>query len=191
MLEKLLSLDTELFVFLNSLGSESYDGLWSFITKQSNWIPLFLLLLYVIFKKLGAKQTLYLLLFVAVLVTFTDQMTNVFKNGFQRLRPCNNPEIKSFIRIVQFRGSFSFFSGHASNSMAVATLLYFTLRQYFKYFWLLFLWPFIFAYSRIYLGLHYPLDILSGYLFGFTSGFLMYKVYKMAQQKYFPLKLKD
>lgn len=190
MLEKLLSLDTELFVFLNSLGSENYDGLWSFITKQSNWIPLFLLLLYVIFKKLGAKQTLYLLLFVAVLVTFTDQMTNVFKNEFQRLRPCNNPEIKSFIRIVQFRGSFSFFSGHASNSMAVATLLYFTLRQYFKYFWLLFLWPFIFAYSRIYLGLHYPLDILSGCLFGFTSGFLMYKVYKMAQQKYFPLKLK-
>ena len=191
MLEKLLSLDTELFVFLNSLGSENYDGLWSFITKQSNWIPLFLLLLYVIFKKLGAKQTLYLLLFVAVLVTFTDQMTNVFKNGFQRLRPCNNPEIKSFIRIVQFRGSFSFFSGHASNSMAVATLLYFTLRQYFKYFWLLFLWPFIFAYSRIYLGLHYPLDILSGYLFGFTSGFLMYKVYKMAQKKYFPLPPKD
>jgi undecaprenyl-diphosphatase len=191
MLEKLLSLDTDLFVFLNSLGSENYDGLWSFITKQSNWIPLFLLLLYVIFKKLGAKQTLYLLLFVAVLVTFTDQMTNVFKNGFQRLRPCNNPEIKSFIRIVQFRGSFSFFSGHASNSMAVATLLYFTLRQYFKYFWLLFLWPFIFAYSRIYLGLHYPLDILSGYLFGFTSGFLMYKVYKMAQQKYFPLRIRD
>lgn len=186
MLEKLLSLDTELFVFLNGLGSEAYDELWLFITKQSNWIPLFLLLLYVIFKKMGAKQTLYLLLFVAVLVTFTDQMTNLFKNGFQRLRPCNNPEINSFIRIVQIRRSFSFFSGHAANSMAVATLLYFTLRQYFNYFWLLFLWPFIFAYSRIYLGLHYPLDILSGYLFGFTFGFLMYKVYKTVQQKYFP-----
>lgn len=187
MLEKLLSLDTKLFVFLNGLGSETYDGLWLFITKQSNWISLFLLLLYVIYKKLGAKQTLYLLLFVAVLVTFTDQTTNLFKNGFQRLRPCNNPEINSFIRIVQVRNSFSFFSGHAANSMAVATLLYFTLRQYFKYFWLLFLWPLIFAYSRIYLGLHYPLDILSGYLFGFTFGFLIYKGYKMAQQKYFPL----
>ncbi|MFV8368293.1 phosphatase PAP2 family protein [Flavobacterium sp. LB2R40] len=186
MVEKLLSLDTELFVFLNGLGSETFDGLWSFITRQSNWIPLFLLLLYVIFKKLGAKQTLYLLLFVAVLVTFTDQSTNLFKNGFQRLRPCNNPQINSFIRIVQIRGSFSFFSGHASNSMAVATLVYFTLRQYFNYFWLLFLWPFVFAYSRIYLGLHYPLDILSGYLFGFTFGFLMFKVYRMAQHKYFP-----
>ena len=66
MLEKLLSLDTQLFVFLNGLGSTTYDGLWLFITKQSNWIPLFLLLLYVIYKKLGAKQTLYLLLFIVL-----------------------------------------------------------------------------------------------------------------------------
>jgi undecaprenyl-diphosphatase len=187
MLEKLLSLDVELFVFLNSLGSAAYDGMWLFITKQSNWIPLFLLLLYVIFKKLGAKQTLYLLLVVALLVTFTDQVTNVFKNGFQRLRPCNNLEIKSFIRVLQIRGSFSFFSGHASNSMAVATLIYFTLRSHFKYFGLLFMWPLIFAYSRIYLGLHYPIDILSGYLFGFVSGYLMFKLYKIAQRRYFPL----
>ena len=186
MLEKILSLDTELFVFLNGLGSPAYDGLWLFITKQSNWIPLFLLLLYVIFKKIGAKQTLYLLLFVALLVAFTDQMTNLVKNGFQRLRPCNNPEINSFIRVVQVRNSFSFFSGHASNSMAVATFLYFTLRSYFKYFGLIFLWPFIFAYSRIYLGLHYPGDILTGYLFGFTFGFLVFKLYKTAQKKYFP-----
>lgn len=190
MLEKLLSLDVELFIFLNSLGSVAYDGMWLFITKQSNWIPLFLLLLYVIYKKLGAKQTLYLLLVVALLVTFTDQMTNLFKNGFQRLRPCNNTEINSFIRVVQVRNSFSFFSGHAANSIAVATLIYFTLRSYFKFFSLLFLWPLVFAYSRIYLGLHYPIDIMTGYLFGFVSGFLMFKVYKIAQQRYFPPSLK-
>ena len=186
MFEKLLSLDTELFVYLNSLGSPAYDGLWLFITKQSNWIPLFLLLLYVIFKKLGGKQTLYLLLFVALLVTFTDQMTNVVKNNVQRLRPCNNVEIASYIRIVKMSNAFSFFSGHAANSMAVATFIYFTLRSYFKYFSLIFLWPFIFAYSRIYLGLHYPVDILTGYLFGFIFGFLMFKLYKTAQKKYFP-----
>ena len=186
MLEKLLSLDTELFVFLNGLGSPAYDGLWLLITKQSNWIPLFLLLLYVIFKKLGAKQTLYLLLFIAILVTFTDQMTNLVKNNVQRLRPCNNPEIASYIRIVKMSNAFSFFSGHAANSMAVAAFIYFTLRSYFKHFELIFLWPFIFAYSRIYLGLHYPGDILTGYLFGFTFGFLMFKLYKKAQSKYFP-----
>jgi undecaprenyl-diphosphatase len=191
MIDKLLALDTELFIFLNGLGSETYDELWLMITRQSKWIPFFLVLLFVIFKKLGAKQTLYLLFFVAGLITFTDQMTNVFKSGFHRLRPCNNPEINSFIRVVQFRGSFSFFSGHASNSMAVATFLYLTLRQYFKYFWLLFLWPLVFAYSRIYLGLHYPLDILSGFLFGSTCGFLMFKGYKFAQQKYFPQRIKQ
>ena len=190
MLENFLSLDTELFVFLNGLGSKTYDGLWLLITKQSNWIPLFLLLLYVIFKKLGAKQTLYLLLFVAVLVTFTDQTTNLFKNGVQRLRPCNNPEINSYIRIVQIRNSFSFFSGHAANSMAVATFLYFNFKDKIKFFGFLFLWPLIFAYSRIYLGLHYPLDILSGYLFGFISGFLIFIVYKIAQERYFPQPIK-
>ena len=187
MLEKLLSLDTKLFVFLNGLGSETYDGLWLFITKQSNWIPLFLLLLYVIYTKLGAKQTLYLLLFIAVLVTVTDQTTNLFKNGFQRLRPCNNIEINSFIRIVKISHSFSFFSGHAANSMAVATFVYFNFKDKIKFFGFLFLWPLIFAYSRIYLGLHYPVDILTGYLFGFTIGFGMFKAYKIAQEKYFPI----
>jgi undecaprenyl-diphosphatase len=186
MLEKLQSLDTQLFVYLNSLGSENFDGFWLFITKQVNWIPLFLLLFYLIYKKIGIKQTLYLLFFIAVLITITDQTTNVFKNGFQRLRPCNNPEIKSFIRIVQVRNSYSFFSGHAANTMAVATFLYLNFKQNFKYFALIFLWPLIFAYSRIYLGLHYPLDIVSGYLCGFIFGFLMYKTYKILQKKYFP-----
>jgi undecaprenyl-diphosphatase len=188
MLEKILSLDTELFIYLNSLGSETYDGLWLFITKQVNWIPLFLVLLYVIFKKIGIKQTLYLLLFVAILITITDQTTNLFKNGFQRLRPCNNSDINTFIRVVKKSNSFSFFSGHAANTMAVATFLFFNFKHKIKYFGLLFLWPLIFAYSRIYLGLHYPIDILTGYLFGFILGFLMFKIYKFAQLKYFPQK---
>ena len=187
MLEKILNLDTQLFVFLNGLGSETYDGLWLFITKQINWIPFFVLLLYLIIKKLGGKQSLYLLLFVVILLIFSDQVTNFFKFGFKRLRPCNNPEINTFIRVVQVRNSFSFFSGHAANSMAVATFLYFVMKPYFKYLGLLFLWPLIFAYSRIYLGLHYPLDIICGYLFGFTSGYLMFKIHQFTQIKYFPL----
>ena len=187
MLEKILSLDTELFVYLNGLGSETFDGFWLMITKQTSWIPLFLFLLYLIYTKLGTKQTLYLMLFVAILLVFTDQIANVFKNGFQRLRPCNNPEINSFIRIVQSRNSFSFFSGHATSSMAVTTFLYLIFRKDFKYFWLLFLWPLIFAYSRIYLGLHYPLDIISGYLCGAILAFLMFKFYQMAQKRNFPV----
>lgn len=183
MLEKLLSLDTQLFIYLNGLGSETYDSLWLVITKQVNWIPFFLLLLYLIYKKIGIKQTGYLLLFVAVLVLATDQITNVFKYTVQRVRPCNNPEINSIIRVVQVRNSFSFFSGHAANTMAVATFLYLIFKRQFKCFGLLFLWPLIFAYSRIYLGLHYPLDIFSGYLFGSLMGFFMYKGYQWTIKK--------
>jgi undecaprenyl-diphosphatase len=187
MLEKLLTLDTQLFIYLNGLGSETYDGLWLIITKQVYWIPFFLVLLYLIYTKIGIKKTAYLLLFVAVLVLVTDQVTNLVKYAVQRVRPCNNPEINTFIRVVQSRTSFSFFSGHAANTMAVASFLYLIFRKQFKCFWLLFLWPLIFAYSRIYLGLHYPVDILSGYLFGLLMGYLMYSIYQFTQIKYFPL----
>lgn len=187
MLDKLLSLDVQLFVYLNGLGSEAYDGLWLFITKQFNWIPFFLFLFYLIYKKIGAKQTLYVILFIGVLILITDQFTNLVKYSFQRLRPCNNPEINSVIRIVKSSKSFSFFSGHASNTMACAVFIYLLLKPYFKYMFLLFLWPLVFAYSRIYLGLHYPLDILSGYVFGMLSGFFMFKIYQFTQIKHFPL----
>jgi undecaprenyl-diphosphatase len=187
MIDKILSLDTELLIFLNGLGSERYDSLWLIITQQLYWTPFFLVLLFFIYKKLGLKQTVYLILAIAVLITFTDQVTNVFKNGFQRLRPCSNPEINTIIRVVQSRTSFGFFSGHASNSMAVTVFIYSVMRSQYKYMYLLFLWPIIFAYSRIYLGLHYPLDILSGYLFGIFSGYSVFKIYQIVQKKYFPL----
>ncbi|MGO4770655.1 phosphatase PAP2 family protein [Flavobacterium sp. W22_SRS_FK3] len=186
MLEKIQELDSQLFVYLNSLGSETYDQLWLIITKQLYWTPFFLLMFFLIYKKIGGKQTLYLLLFIAVLISFTDQICNLSKNTFQRLRPCNNPEINTIIRVVQSRSSYSFFSGHAANTMAVATFLYLVFKCHFKYLGLLFLWPLIFAYSRIYLGLHYPGDILSGYFFGALFGFVTFKIYQNLKTKYFP-----
>lgn len=185
MLENLLALDVQLLVYLNGLGSEAYDGLWLFITKQTNWTPLFLVLLYIIYTKVGVKQTLYILLAIAILILITDQSTNLVKYTVQRLRPCNNPDI--IIRAVKTSKSFSFFSGHAANSMAAAMFIYHVLKPYFKYTFLLFLWPLIFAYSRIYLGLHYPLDILCGYLFGMMTGLFVYRIYQFTQIKYFPL----
>lgn len=188
MLEKIEQLDIDLLIYLNGLGSEKYDKLWLIITNQLYWTPLFLLFFYLIFKKIGGKQTLYVLLFIAVLITFTDQTTNLFKYTFQRLRPCNNPDINTIIRVVQSRKSYSFFSGHAANTMAVATFLYFILRRYFKYIGFIFLWPLVFAYSRIYLGLHYPGDILTGYFFGALFGSLLYLVYRKLKPQYFPEK---
>jgi undecaprenyl-diphosphatase len=186
MLESLLEIDRDLFVWLNSLGSETFDGFWLFITRQFNWAPIFAIILYLAFKRLGWKHALLVIGLIALLVAFTDQSTNLIKNTFQRLRPGNNPEIAGFIRAVQTRNSFSFISGHASSSMASAFFLYHVLKPYLKYMGFIFLWPLIFAYSRIYLGLHYPGDILVGYLWGILTASLMLLLYRYLRDKLFP-----
>ena len=117
-MDDLLALDKEIFVYLNNLGSVPFDDFWKIITKQIYWTPLFVSVFYCIQKKVGIKQLFLIIVFLALLITFTDQMTNLFKNAFQRLRPCNDSEIKNIIRIVIERKSPSFFSGHAANSMA-------------------------------------------------------------------------
>ena len=128
---KLIALDQQLFVFLNNLGSTPYDGFWLFLTKQTHWTPFFLVLLVVIYKKIGGKQTLYLLLVVALMITCTDQFTNLVKNNVQRLRPCNTSNLVGLIRVVKASDTFSFFSGHAANSMAAVSFLYFSFHTNF------------------------------------------------------------
>lgn len=185
MLETLQQLDRDLLVYLNSLGSETFDPIWKVITKQIYWTPVFLFIGYLAYKKLGWRHTLLIVGMIALLVAFTDQATNLIKNTVQRLRPCNNPEIADIIRAVVKRKSFSFVSGHASNSMAAAFFLFMVLRRYYKYMGFIFLWPLVFAYSRIYLGLHYPGDILAGYCLGLLTGFLILKLYIYLRNRYF------
>jgi undecaprenyl-diphosphatase len=183
-LEQLISLDKELFLFLNGLGSESFDEFWKIITKQINWAPFILAVFYLIQRKIGWKNFGIAILFLVVLIAFTDQITNLFKYSFERLRPCNDTDVNGIARIVIHRNSFSFFSGHASNSMATTTFIFLLLRKHYKFTFLLFLFPLIFAFSRIYLGLHFPSDILVGYLFGATFGFGFYKLYAFLGRKY-------
>ena len=177
MLERIIQLDKQVLVYLNGLGSEQWDWLWLIITKQLNWAPVFILVFYLLQKKIGLKNFGYYVLFIAVMVLICDQTVNLFKYSFERLRPCNDMEIGEIIRRVKTSSSFSFFSGHATNSMASTVLTFLILKRYYKHAYLLFLFPLIFAYSRIYLGLHFPTDILTGYAFGATSGYLAYKLY--------------
>jgi len=178
MLEKIIHLDKELLVYLNGLGTERWDWLWLIITKQLNWAPIFLLVFYLLQKKIGWKNFGYYVLFTAVMILICDQTVNLFKYSFERLRPCNDEEIKGIIRLVKTSSSFSFFSGHATNSMASTVLTFMILKRYYNHAYLLFLFPLIFAYSRIYLGLHFPTDVLTGYTFGAIAGFLVFKAYQ-------------
>ncbi|WP_284651524.1 phosphatase PAP2 family protein [Flavobacterium terrisoli] len=178
MLEKIIDLDKELIVFLNGLGSERWDWLWLIITKQAYWSPIFLFVFYLLQKKIGWKKFGYYVLFTAILILICDQTVNLFKYGFERLRPCNDEEIKGMLRLIKTSSSFSFFSGHATNSMASTVLTFMILKRYYKQAYLLFLFPLIFAYSRLYLGLHFPTDILTGYTFGAIMGFIAAQLYQ-------------
>jgi len=178
MFEKIIALDKQLLVYLNGLGSPTYDSLWLIITKQAYWTPFFLFLAYLLYKKIGLKNLGIVILFIAAILLFCNTSVEFFKETFQRLRPCNDPEIKGIIRIVHQSDSYSFFSGHASNSMATMVFLFLILKRYYKYSYLIFLYPLIFAYSRIYLGVHFPTDILTGYIFGTVFGITFYGIYQ-------------
>jgi undecaprenyl-diphosphatase len=161
------------------------------------FLPIGLILFIIILKanfrdkelQIKLKNILLIFVFLSLLILVTDQLTNFFKYSFERLRPCNDPTLEGLIRTKEdwVRKSFGYFSGHASNSMATTTFIFLLFRKDFKYAFLLFLFPLIFAYSRIYLGLHFPGDILTGYLFGLFLGTFFYRVYKIMQPKYFPV----
>jgi undecaprenyl-diphosphatase len=179
MIEQILQYDTELFLFLNNLGNTSWDWFWLAYTTTWYWVPFYALLLYLIYKQWGNKPILITVAIVALMILFTDQITNLFKYGFERSRPCHVDALIHQMRIVRegCGGRFGFFSGHASNSMAVAIFVGLMLKQRFKYLiYVLVVWSMVMAYSRIYVGVHYPLDVFCGMLFGSLSGFLFYKL---------------
>ncbi len=175
-LEKFIQYDKDLFVFLNGLGTENWDSFWMSVTNQFSWIPLYLLFFYLIFKSLGWKKGIALLFLTALLVTFSDQLTVFIKNSFGRLRPNRDPSINEFIRILKNNKSFSFVSGHATTSTAVSLFMHLTLKKNYRFTILFFIWPILFAYSRIYIGVHFPLDVTFGALLGILLGFIFYKL---------------
>jgi undecaprenyl-diphosphatase len=175
-LEKIIHYDKELFVFLNALGNENWDTFWMTLTNQFSWIPLYILFFYLIFKSLGWKKGLALVLLTAVMVTFSDQLTVFIKNSFQRFRPNRDPSINEFIRILKNNKSFSFVSGHATTSMAVSLFMHLTLKKYYRYTVLFFIWPILFSYSRIYIGVHFPIDVTVGAVLGILIGMVFYKL---------------
>ena len=180
MLDRIKQIDTELLIFLNNLGNKSWDPLWVSITDKFTFLPLFILIIFFLFKKNGTKGLLVILLFISVLILFTDQFTNVVKDFTQRLRPCRLDELQGLLRDIDIRcGKYGFFSAHAANSISVTIFIINCVDKSVKKILkpVLVLWVMIFSYSRIYLGVHYPLDTIFGLSFGIFSGFLFKYLY--------------
>lgn len=177
-------IDESILFFLNGMHSAYFDAFFWCGTNMLTYIPLYLVVFWLLYKQYGSKIWLPIL-FIILTVLLTDQITNLIKGSVQRLRPTRNPDIAPFIHTVNaYRGGqYSFPSGHACNTFGMAVFLYRIIAP--KHLLLtiaLFAWATIMAYSRIYLGVHFPGDILVGALLGMSIGFLMSKSLQRIQQ---------
>lgn len=182
MIEAIESVDRDLFLFLNGLHHPALDQVMYYMTEDKIWIPFFLLLLYMLYKAHGWKVMLWSLLGVALIITLADRISvDLFKNVFLRYRPSHNLELYDLVHTVNnYRGGqYGFVSSHAANSAGMATFIYMLLRQASaKWAWIVIAWAVLFSYTRIYLGVHYPGDILGGALLGAGIGYLVYLAFQ-------------
>lgn len=180
-MEMILQLDRELFQFLNGIHSPFWDVIMYWISNKYFWIPLYALLIFLIAKNYQKKSWL-ILLTVILTIVITDQGSNLFKKNVKRYRPCReeaqlNPP--SRILADYHCSKYGFFSAHAANTFATAFLISFLLSPFYKrIFYFLLPWAVLNAYSRIYLGVHYPLDVICGAIFGTLLAFLAIKISK-------------
>jgi len=174
MIDALNQVDQQLFLRLNGPVSPFIDQLMFAISGRLEWMPLYAILLVFIIRKYR-WNSIWILVAVVVLITLSDQLANVLKDGVKRFRPCKDPDIGHLVHTVNnyCRSSYGFVSGHAANSFALATHI----SLLFPRRWIItamVFWAVLVSYSRIYLGVHYPGDVLGGWILGALIAFVLY-----------------
>ncbi len=165
-MNQILDWDKQLFLYLNQLSTGNWDHFWLFVTKIEHWIPLYILFFFLFWKKLPRKKALLATLSTLILMGSTLGITSLVKNSVARIRPSNEPEFYGLVKVLQDNPDFSFFSGHSAVSFAVSVFVILILKPHTKWIWLILIWPFLFALSRIFVGVHYPSDLLVGAIIG-------------------------
>jgi len=184
MLDLLQHIDEKMLLAINGWHSPFFDDLMWWVSGKYSWMPLYLLLLGWLIYKYRLKSIIFILSII-LLITASDQgSVHLFKNVFERLRPSHNPELRNIIHLVNnYRGGqFGFVSSHAANVFALVSFLI----HFIKNRWvviLMFLVALLICYSRIYLGVHYPLDVIGGGIYGWILGFGFAKGVKVFEKK--------
>jgi len=179
-MEELISLDKKLFLYLNQCHAPWLDPVMFWMSQTYTWVPLYAFLLFVVFKNYG-KNTWLAILCVALTITLSDQTASgLLKPVFMRLRPSHDPELENVIHYVNgYRGGlYGFASSHASNVFALATFFWLLFRRTYKSTIILFVWAAIVAYTRIYLGVHFPGDVMAGATIGVLAAWIGYQLFK-------------
>jgi undecaprenyl-diphosphatase len=189
----LIQADKNLFVLINSkLTNPILDKVYPWWREGNTWVPLYVFILAFMFFNFG-KKTWPWLAFAFLNILISDQVSStLIKPLFMRLRPCSDPEMQFQIRLLldHCSGGYSFTSSHATNHFGFAVFITQTVKPYLSnYKWLFFLWAASISYGQVYVGVHYPLDILFGTLLGFVLGFMVSSVYNRRIAIYFPLAL--
>jgi membrane-associated phospholipid phosphatase len=177
----LLANDKAVFAVLNGKWTNSYfDILMPWFRDSKNWIPLYIVILTLLFYKWGKKAWKWVLM-VVINVALTDQISSsFFKPFFHRLRPCADPTLMHQSRLLldHCSGGFSFTSSHAANHFGLAMFIVMTLQPLLKnYRYLFLIWAAIISYAQVYVGVHFPLDVFAGAIIGITVGYLNSKLY--------------